>query len=329
MTPHPTPTRGRRTASLTDRYVHAATRLLPEDQRADVADELRGSIDDRVEALRAADGLDAERAEYAALEELGDPDRLAAGYTGRRLQLVGPDLYPAYVRTLSGVLVAAVPSVTVVIAVIAALDGQSVGGIIGKSVWIGLTVGLHVCFWVTLAFALAERGVSTGDLRRSLEVDWTPERLPELPRAHTGSLVEMVSALVWLGLLAGAVVWQQLSSPLGDGVPVLDPELWSFWLPLILVLLAAEGVFEVVKYRLAGWSSTLATVNVALGALFAAPLVHLAAVERLLNPAAVAEIQQQWAEFDPGAVHTGVIVVALAIWVWDSVDGWLRTLRAT
>lgn len=327
MTTHQTPTRDHRTVSLTDRYVYAATRLLPEDQRADVADELRGSIDDRAEALRPT-GVDADRAEYVALEELGDPDRLAARYSGRPLQLVGPELYPAYVRALKSVLVAAVPAVTVVIAVIAALDGQSVGGIIGKSVWIGLTVGLHVCFWVTLAFALAERGVSTGDLRQSLQVDWTPDQLPELPRARTGSLVEMVSALVWLGLLGGAVVWQHVSSPLGDGVPALDPDLWSFWLPLILALLVAEGVFEVVKYRLAGWSPALATVNVALGALFAAPPVYLAADDRLINPAAVAEIQQEWAGFDPGAVNTGVIVVALAIWVWDSVDGWMKTLQS-
>lgn len=328
MTRQSTPTRGARTASLTDRYVHAVTRTLPEEQRTDVADELRASIEDRAETLRSASGLTADRAEHVALEELGDPDRLAAGYTGRRLQLIGAELYPAYVRVLRSVLLAAVPTVTIVIAVIAALDGESVGGIIGSSLWIGLTVGLHVCFWITLAFALAERGVSTADLRKSMEVDWTPDQLPELPREGTGSLTEMVSSVVWLGLLAGAVVWQQFSSPLGDNIPVLDPDLWSFWLPLILALLAAEATFEVVKYRLAGWSPTLATVNVVLGALFAAPLVYLASADRLLNPAAVAEIHEEWAGFDPGAVNTGVIVVALAIWAWDSVEGWVKTRQS-
>ena len=44
------PPRATGKASLTDRYVHAVTRTLPEDQRADVADELRASIADRVES---------------------------------------------------------------------------------------------------------------------------------------------------------------------------------------------------------------------------------------------------------------------------------------
>ena len=35
------------TASLTDRYVDAAMRTVPENQRADLAAELRVSIDDR------------------------------------------------------------------------------------------------------------------------------------------------------------------------------------------------------------------------------------------------------------------------------------------
>ena len=37
--------------TLTDRYVHEAVRRMPEDQRDDVGDELRGSITDSVEAL--------------------------------------------------------------------------------------------------------------------------------------------------------------------------------------------------------------------------------------------------------------------------------------
>ncbi|MCD4525978.1 permease prefix domain 1-containing protein [Nocardioides sp. cx-173] len=329
MATHQTTTTGRSAASLTDRYVHAATRGLPDSQRDDVADELRASIGDRAEALQHAEGLDAERAEYVALEELGDPARLAAGYSGRALQLIGPELYPAYVRVLRSVLLAAVPTVAVVIAIIAALDGGSAGSILGETLWIAATVALHVCFWITLAFALTERGVAAGDVRGSLGVQWAPDQLPDLPRERSGSLLEMVSTLVWLGLLAGAVVWQQFRSPLGDHEPVLDPDLWSFWLPLILALILVEAAFEVVKYRAAGWSPTLATVNVGLGALFAAPLVYLAAEDRLLNPAAVAEVQAEWSGFDPETLNAAIIVVTLAIWVWDGVDGWLKTRAAS
>ncbi len=316
-------------ATLTDRYVHAVTRRIPEDQRDDVAEELRGSIADRVEALghERPDLTDA-AAEHAALEELGDPDRLAAGYTGRRLQLIGPELYPSYVRVLRSVLVSAVPSVAIVIAIVGALAGDSVGAVIGSTVWIAFTVAVQVAFWITLAFALTERGTSSDSLRSSMNVEWTPEQLPDLPQQARGSIGELVSSLVWLGLIGGAIVWQHYRSPVRDGdehLPLLDPDLWSFWLPLILVLLVAEMVFEVVKYRAGRWSPTLATVNVVLAGVFAAPFVYLAATDQLLNPAAVAEIQEGWAGFDPGTANTVVIVTALVIWAWDSVDGWRRT----
>lgn len=241
-------------AGLTDRYVHATTQGLPADQRADIAEELRGTIADRVDALRASGDLTATDAEYAAIEELGDPARLAAGYIGKRLQLIGPELYPSYTRVLKSVLYTAVPGITLIIAVISALDGDSFGSVIGGAVWMAFTVTLQVAFWVTLAFALVERGIATDDLRSSLGVEWKPERLPELPSRPRGSVGELVASLVWLAIIAAALVWQQFRSPIGDSLPMLDPDLWSFWLPLVLVLLLVEGIFEVVKYRTAGWS---------------------------------------------------------------------------
>ena len=63
--------------TLTDRYVWAVLKSLPEAKRADIDRELRATIADDVEA-READGRDAAAAEREALAELGDPARLAA-----------------------------------------------------------------------------------------------------------------------------------------------------------------------------------------------------------------------------------------------------------
>ena len=82
------------TATLTDRYVDAAMRTVPEAQRADLAAELRASIDDQIEA-RIEQGEQQGDAERAVLIELGDPDRLAAQYTDRPLWLVGPRYFAA------------------------------------------------------------------------------------------------------------------------------------------------------------------------------------------------------------------------------------------
>ncbi|MFC7495664.1 MULTISPECIES: HAAS signaling domain-containing protein [unclassified Nocardioides] len=315
-------------SSLTERYLHAVTRRLPEDQRADVAEELRATIADRIDTL-AAQRSDADHAanERLALQELGDPDRLAAGYTGRRLQLIGPDLYPAYERLLKPVLVIAVPAVTILVAVIDALSGESLGDIVGGAVGLAVSLVVQVAFWVTLVFAIVERTADgAANLPSSLGVASTVDQLPDLP-SRRGSLSDLIASLVWLGLIGLAIVWQEVQSPLDGGVPLLDPDLWSFWLPLILVLLVAEAVFEVVKYRIGRWTPALATVNAVLGAVFAAPIAYLAATDKLLNPAAVAEIQDGWAGFDPDTVNTVVVVVALAIWLWDAVDGFRRVER--
>ncbi len=318
--------------TLADRYVHAATRRLPEDQRHDVADELRGNIADRVESFHEErPGIDAAGAEHAVLVELGDPDRLAAGYTGQPLQLIGPETYPAYVRVLKALLVTAVPAATIVVATIDAIEGDSIGAVLGGAVWMAFIVATQVAFWVTFAFALVERGSGSDDVRRSLAVDWTPDQLPDLPNSSSGSVGELVTNVAWLGFVGAAIAWQQFRSPVqdrDDRLPMLDPDLWSFWLPLILVLLVLEMGFEMVKYRAGSWSPALATVNVALAALFAAPVVYLAASDKLLNPAAAAEIQEGAPGFDPGTASTIIVVVSLAICVWDSVDGWRKARSA-
>ena len=71
-------------------------RTVPEKQRADLSAELRASIDDQIDA-RVDDGEAPEAAERAVLTDLGDPDKLAAGYTDRPLHLIGPRLLPRLV----------------------------------------------------------------------------------------------------------------------------------------------------------------------------------------------------------------------------------------
>lgn len=82
--------------SLTDRYIQEVARRLPEEQRADIAAELRGTIADTIDGRLARDGLDETTAERAVLQELGDPSLLAMKYRDRPLYLIGPELFPAY-----------------------------------------------------------------------------------------------------------------------------------------------------------------------------------------------------------------------------------------
>ena len=93
------------TTTLTDRYVETILRNLPPHQRTDVEQELRASIADAVDDRLAA-GTDPAEAETAVIAELGDPERLAAGYADRPLYLIGPALFLDYRRVLTALLVA-------------------------------------------------------------------------------------------------------------------------------------------------------------------------------------------------------------------------------
>ena len=113
------------TDTLTDRYVWAVLKSLPEAKRTDIDRELRASIADDVEA-RVDGGEDADAAERAVLLALGDPATLAASYQGRTPGLIGPDLYPGYVGLLKMLYAVVLPIVAVayVATVLAALFGS-------------------------------------------------------------------------------------------------------------------------------------------------------------------------------------------------------------
>jgi len=94
--------------TLTDRYVSAALRSIPEQKRADIDRELRASIDDAIDT-RVDAGEPQKEAEYAVLTDFGDPARLAAGYADRPLYLIGPALFLDWWRLLKVLLAIVVP----------------------------------------------------------------------------------------------------------------------------------------------------------------------------------------------------------------------------
>lgn len=320
--------------TLTDRYVHAATRRLGEDQRDDVALELRAGIADRIEALRAGNPiLDEESAEHAALVELGDPDALSASYAGTPQQLIGPELYPAWSRVMRAVLVTVVPLVTAILMAIDAFSGESIGSIAGHGAWMAVALVVHISFWITLSFVIVERSSEGGLTQESLGITpWKPESLPEPPQGPRGSLGEALTNVAWLAILGILLVWQQVAPMVridGERLPVIDPDLWSFWMPLVLVALGCEMAFEAAKYRAgAGWTPGFAALNTVTGLVFAAPIVWLASQDRLLNPALVQAMNDEGFRFDSSTVHTAILVAALGIWLWDTVDGWRKAGRA-
>ncbi|HWM16349.1 MAG TPA: permease prefix domain 1-containing protein, partial [Microbacterium sp.] len=132
--------------TLTDRYVAAAMRTVPEKQRDDLAAELRASIDDQIEA-RVDGGEPRVTAERSVLTDLGDPDKLAAGYTERPLYLIGPRHYLDWWRLLKLLLAIVLPVSAFGVALGQTLSGAGFGEIVGSVIATLISVAVHLGFW--------------------------------------------------------------------------------------------------------------------------------------------------------------------------------------
>lgn len=306
---------------LTERYVAATLRSIPEDQRADIESELRASIEDAIEA-RVVEGMAPGEAETDVLADLGDPDRLAADYAGRPGYLIGPEYFFDYKRLVTVLLVTVVPIVVAVLAVIQLTSGGDIGDVVTEIFGVGLSLVVHIVFWTTLVFYFIERSDE-----KTPTSEWTVASLPAVPSRATIKLGDTIGAVVVLVLVISALVLSRTTSPFtgadGEPIPVFDPGAWDFWLPFLIGVLVVEVLFEIVKYQVGEWTWTLASFNLALNAAFAIPAVYLLATDRLLNPDFFAELG--WGV--PSAGTTGVtlaIVGIVAVALWDVIDGFRK-----
>ena len=218
--------------TLTDRYVWAATRSLPESQRTDSSASCASASATRPTPWSRR-GARPPTPSAMALVELGDPAALAASYVDRPLQLIGPRYYLTWWRLLKLLYSVVLPIAVAAVLLAQLLSGADVGEVIGSAVGVGLSLAVHLGFWTTLAFAVLERSPGKG-----ADLAWTPDMLPQLPelssarpaqRAHRLARVPRhlrprdrlaaVRAAVWVDAL--------------EAIPLLDPDLWTLLDPVL------------------------------------------------------------------------------------------------
>ena len=318
---------------LTERYLAAAMRSIPDAQRKDVERELRSSIADALED-RVSAGEERTVAEKAVLEGLGDPVRLAAGISGRPLYLIGPDLFVEYRQLLVMLLSVVLPIVGIIQVGIALAGGDSYAGAVLAGVGGAWTVGLHIFFWVTITFTLIERVDAMRDARNEITGAvgrWTVDRLPALPAdrmSASDAVGEVISSALGIGglLFLSGAVW--FTDAAGDPIPLLDPDLWSYLVPALIALLAALGGLQIVVFLMGRWTMPLATANAALQVAFSLPVIALALTGSLINPAFADALG-----WPPLAEPRGPVMLSLAAGVvlvtaWEIYDGFRRARRA-
>jgi hypothetical protein len=331
------------TTTLTDRYVYAVLRDVPSGDRPELEREIRALIADTTEAKVADGTLDAEAAERSALTELGDPSALATRYTGRINYLLGPGIYPAWrgiVTVLLGVLI---PTLGIVVLAANLLANASPGTAIAAGITTAFNAAVQTLFWFTLVFALIERyagskereslataSVAFGQRVSTPSKPWTLDDLPDLPAQGRMGVSDLIGGIVANVLLIVGLLWVQFSGALvvdGTSYPLLDPALWSFWLPWFIVVAVAEILFTIAVFRRGRWTYGYAIGNAILGAAFAIPALYLLANKMLFNPAfidALGAQSEDWLQVT--TVISGVVIAAVV--VWDAIDGFLKARRA-
>lgn len=312
-------------ATLVDRYIDAAMRTVPEKQRSDLAAELRASIADQIDARTDA-GEPHDAAERSVLTALGDPEKLAAGYTDRPLYLIGPKYYLSWWRLMK-VLLWVVPICAVFgVSLGMTLAGEPFGAVVG-SVWgITLSVVVHLFFWTTLVFVIIERAEARSGEKAQIG-EWTLDDLPER-QARGATFGDMITAIVGLLIGAGAILWDRFIGFVpGSDVSFFDPRLWPWWVAGLFAVMALDAAVVIVAHAIGRWTYALASVNLILNVVVTVPALWLLSEGRLINP-------EFWSIMPPTASDVPDIVAVIAafvivgIAVWDSLDGFLKARRA-
>lgn len=312
--------------SLTDRYLYAVTRRLPVDVRDDVSRELRTTIEDTIDA-RSTDAP-REIAERQTLIALGDPERLADEYRGGPRHLIGPVVYPHYVRLLKLLLLIVPPIAGVLAGLGLAVEGEvTVGRVITGVGGAMLTAALQAAFWCTLGFAIAER---TGAVDEWANRPWDPDLLEEEPGPRQvgwgDGVFEICLLLVLLVLL---VVGHNPLVPAADGtqVPLFGPVPAGLRAGLAIVVAAALvlAVWILVRGR---WSYPLAVVNLVLNVAFAAGAWWLLLGGSLITDDTRSAIggTVPWDSVDLALRVTAAVIVVIS--VWDTGSGFVKAHQA-
>lgn len=225
--------------NLTERYIYAVTRHLPEKEGMEVSRELDELIASMLAERADKPGNDDEKIREV-LMELGSPEAMAREYTGKANDsLIGQPHYSLYLKVLKYVLMAVTIGISIAILVSAISEGPLLGTDSGAWVnwsvdavveWFtSLTSALLSGFaWVTIIFAIL--------YHKGVKLDFDPDDLDDLPE------VPAEKARIGRGELIGEAIFTTLFAILFIVLPYvnipiigIDPKPLSLFTPEVLM----------------------------------------------------------------------------------------------
>jgi hypothetical protein len=230
--------------TLLDQYLRAVSVYLPTGpERDDILIELSEHLQSRLDERQASQGRPLTELEAAAvLAEHGDPlvvagryGRINQGFAFGR-QLIGPELFPIYVRVLMLTFGLTVVIVPVISFFTDALRLSMPFGLIGPMLF--QFVAVTLTFAGIDLFRLFQRRLCRGHSARDSRAPWRPAYLRPVPRAYAASgLVVLALAGLWWAVVPHVPVLLLGTYASGLGLE-LSAGWASFHLPILVLLLA-------------------------------------------------------------------------------------------
>jgi len=143
---------------------------------------------------------------------------------------------------------------------------------------------------------------------------------------------DLIASLVFLLLVPVAFIWQHVASPVeredGTAIPLVNPALWSFWVPYVIGMALIAAVFAIVLYRVGRWTWPLVAVNAVITAATTVPIVWLIATGSVVNPELLDRFEgvRSIAEGSTGAIAAAAAVAGISLWA--IIDSAVKAYRA-
>ncbi len=218
-----------------DKYIADVKSYLPRRNRADIIEELRVNLSEKIADQAEDSGADLTReSEIALLSEFGHPLRVASQYQGVERSLIGPTLYPFY---RMAVLVSLIVSTCIMLAVILAeiVFRVELGDV--SRPWMFVNTYIYIVGVITAGFVLTERLME----RYSYLDGWQPNALDQPDNVLVsawGALIACIAGVTWLVILNLVDIDHDLDTLLGRNLNPLYTLV--FWFKIEIVILIPQ-----------------------------------------------------------------------------------------
>lgn len=336
--------------TMIDRYIEVAMTGVPNASRVDVERDMRAMIAELIDG-RIDQSESPDIATTHALEELGDPRRLAARFDDGPRYLIGPRHFYDYVSLLKNLLAWLVPLIAAIVYAEKVLSSdsdtgtaliQAVPGALGTT----LLFATQVVFWVTAGFAIYERMQPEAETSGE---GWTVTDLPDAAPVRQISIGDAIWGFATSAVLAVVLVLQHQRGvdafmrvddslrapgyPDDTVVPFVNPGIPdAFWF-LTLGIVIVTAVFEILKYAVGHWIRQLVVTELVLDAVWIGVAVVAALRWGLVNPEIAVAFSGDTADWLVGTAFERLLilgVILVSAWsAWEGINGYRTRHRVT